>query len=72
MLLKDSMFVYIMTIKKLFASLPFIARQLNAKFKDVNRIVHVSNFLNGGGVSERQIYTISYDKKPYVLQIIPL
>ena len=55
MLLQDNIFFYILTIKKLFASLSFIAR--NIKCKNVNKICQDSKFLEWG--CGRQILIIT-------------
>ena len=56
MLLQDNIFFYILTIKKLFASLSFIAIN-NIKRKNVNKICQDSKFLKWG--CGRQILIIT-------------
>ena len=46
MLLQDNIFYYILTIKKLFVSLSFIAKQY--KMQNVNEICEDSKFLKWG------------------------
>ena len=46
MLLQDNIFFYILTIKRLFASLSFIAKQY--KMQKNNKICQDSNFLKWG------------------------
>ena len=59
MILKDIIFLYILTIKELLVSLSFIARQ--CKCEHVNKIYQVSNFLKWG--CGRQKGTISRELK---------
>ena len=67
MLLQDNIFFYILTIKKLFASLSFIAKQY--KLQDVNKICQDSKFLKWG--VWKTILIIAQVQNSYVLQIIP-
>ena len=56
MLLQDNIFFYILTIKKLFASLSFIAKQY--KMQNINKICQDSKILKWG--CGRQLLIITH------------